>query len=269
MTVKNSKVGIPSEPRKDKRTRFVQTDISAHEAWAKLIMKHSAAAAFMHLLVARMDRGTNAVVASQGVLAKMMGCTTRSIRNYIAVLEEDKWIQVVSLGKGSTNAYVVNSMVAWSKARDDLQYSQFSAQVIADIDDQKDKKLTGDLRKIPVIFDSEEQLPSGEHEEPPSQALFDGMEPELPSIIGDAHLQESLPNLDDERIYGLSCPFCNDLTKHKMEYPSEDWKDPNIPDDKLTRADLSSRKESAYVNLYVCKVCDGAHYPPVQPDPYG
>lgn len=197
MTVKNSKVGIPSEPRKDKRTRFVQTDISAHEAWAKLIMKHSAAAAFMHLLVARMDRGTNAVVASQGVLAKMMGCTTRSIRNYIAVLEEDKWIQVVSLGKGSTNAYVVNSMVAWSKARDDLQYSQFTAQVIADAEDQKDKSLTGDLRKIPVIFDSEEQLPSGDRGEPPSQALFEGMEPELPSINGDSHLQERLPNLDN------------------------------------------------------------------------
>lgn len=197
MTDKNSKVGIPSEPRKDKRTRFVQTDISAHEAWAKLIMKHRAAAAFMHLLVARMDRGTNAVVASHGVLAKMMGCTTRSVRRYIEVLEEDNWIQVVSLGKGATNAYVVNSMVAWSKARDDLQYSHFTAQVIADAEDQKDKSLTGDLRKIPVIFDSEEQLPSGDRGEPPSQALFEGMEPELPSINGDSHLQESLPNLDN------------------------------------------------------------------------
>jgi hypothetical protein len=130
-----------------------------------------------------MDRGTNAVVASHSVLAKMLGCSTRSIRNYISVLEDDKWIQVVTLGKGSTNAYVVNSMVAWSQSRDNLKYSQFNAQVIADSDDQSQQVVEGDLRKIPVLISgNEQQLPTGRSDNPPTQTLIEGFEPQLPSI---------------------------------------------------------------------------------------
>lgn len=183
--VTKGKVGLPSKPKNNQRARWVQTEASAHEAWARLILKHRSAAAFMHLLVSRMDRTTNAVVASHGVLAKLMGCTTRSVRNYINVLAEDKWIQVVSLGKGSTNAYVINSMVAWSQERENLKHSNFTAQVIADAEDQ-DGKLDGDLRRIPVLFSGDEQqLPSGKaNNEPPSQTLLEGFEPDLPAING-------------------------------------------------------------------------------------
>ncbi|WP_121953447.1 helix-turn-helix domain-containing protein [Pseudoalteromonas sp. MelDa3] len=179
------KVGLPSKPAADKRSRWVQTEASAHEAWARLILKHRGAAAFMHMLVSRMDRNTNAVVASYNVLAKLLGCSPRSVKNYIDVLVKDKWIQVVSLGKGATNAYVVNSMVAWSQNRESLKYSTFSAQVIADADDQDQTAIsTGDLRKIPVLFSGDEQqLPTGVRgTEPPVQTLLDGTEPELPSI---------------------------------------------------------------------------------------
>ena len=177
------KIGTPSKPSESKRNQWVQTDKSAHEAWARLILKHKNAAACMHLLVSRMDRSTNAVVASHSVLAKMLGCSTRSIRNYISVLEEDRWIQVISLGKGSTNAYVVNSMVAWSQSRDNLKYSQFNAQVIADSDDQSQQSIKGDLRKIPVLISgNEQQLPTGGSDNPPTQTLIEGFEPQLPSI---------------------------------------------------------------------------------------
>lgn len=192
--MEKKKVGLPSKPATDKHSRWIQTEASAHEAWARLILKHKNAAAFMHLLVSRMDRNTNAVVASHAVLAKLLGCTTRSIRNYIAVLEGDRWIQVVSLGKGATNAYVVNSMVAWSQNRENLKYSTFSAQIIADADDQIQTAIsTGDLRKIPVLFSGDEQqLPSGARgTEPPVQTLLDGTEPELPSIH-----PEQQPELD-------------------------------------------------------------------------
>jgi hypothetical protein len=174
------KLGLPSEPRKDTRGRWVQTEASAHEAWAKLILKHRSAAAFMHLLVSRMDRNTNAVVASQGVLAKIMGCHVRSIKNYIDVLVEDRWIQVVSLGKGSTNAYVINSMVAWSQDRENLKHSSFTAQVIADADDQK-QSLEGKIRKIPVLFSDEHQVIYDDGGDPPSQRSIHGLEPELPT----------------------------------------------------------------------------------------
>jgi dihydroxyacetone kinase DhaKLM complex PTS-EIIA-like component DhaM len=193
--VSKGKIGLPSEAPKSKRNRWIQTEASSHEAWAKLILKHQSAAAFMHTLVARMDRNTNAVVASQGVLAKMMGVSIRSIKNWIRVLEEDKWIQVVKLGKGTANAYVVNSMVGWAQARDNLQYSQFSAQVIADIEDQNPEMLKGDLRKIPVLFDGDEQLPAGLGEPPPSQPLLEGTEPDLPAIREE---QQELP-LDESQ----------------------------------------------------------------------
>jgi len=149
----------------------------------------------MHMLVSRMDRNTNAVVASYNVLAKLLGCSPRSVKNYIDVLAKDKWIQVVSLGKGATNAYVVNSMVAWSQNRENLKYSTFSAQVIADTEDQDPTAITtGDLRKIPVLFSGDEQqLPSGERgSEPPVQTLLEGTEPDLPTIDGSTDKQQEL-----------------------------------------------------------------------------
>lgn len=181
-------IGTPSKPASDKHGRWIQTEASAHEAWARLILKHKGAAAFMHLLVSRMDRSSNAVVASHAVLSKMLDCSPRSIKNYINVLEKDRWIQVISLGKGATNAYVVNSMVAWSQVRENLKYSTFSAKVIADADEQSNKLSTkNDLRKIPVLFSAnEQQLPSGERgSEPPVQTLMEGLEPDLPSITNE------------------------------------------------------------------------------------
>ena len=176
-------IGVPSKPISDKRGRWVQTEISAHEAWARLIIKHRGAAAFMHMLVSRMDSNSNAVVASHAVLAKMQDCSTRTIKNYIDTLAKDRWIQVVSLGKGATNAYVVNSMVAWSQSRENLKHSKFTAQVIADFEDQREILNKTDLRKIPVLFSSEQQLPTGNRgSEPPAQTLLDGTEPDLPSI---------------------------------------------------------------------------------------
>jgi hypothetical protein len=182
---KPQNLGTSAKSKKDARGRWLQTEASAHEAWAMLIMKHKNAAAFMHVLVSQMDRGSNAVVASHGVLANLMNCSVRSIKNYIAVLSADKWIQVLSMGKGSTNAYIVNSMVAWGQKRDNLRYSRFSAQVIVKSDDQNQTSLIGDLRKIPVLFEgNEQQLPAGQSGEPPSQKLLDGFEPDLPTISG-------------------------------------------------------------------------------------
>lgn len=193
-----TKVGLPSKPKADKRARWVQTEASSHEAWARLTLSHPKAAALMHLLCSRMDRTTNAVACSHKILAKMMGCSDRSVRTYLKQLEEDKWVQVVSLGKGATNAYVVNSTVAWSQNRDNLQYAQFTAQVIADAEDQAPEVLQADIRKIPTLFDGEEQMPTDNHGEPPSQRILQGLEPDLPSIKGDAHLQCPLPHLDDK-----------------------------------------------------------------------
>jgi hypothetical protein len=176
------KVGVPSKTHPNRPGAFLQTERAAHEQWAMLVLQHPKAAALMHLLCSKMDVSTNAVVASQSVLAQMLGCCVRSLKTYIKTLEDNRWIQVVSLGKGSTNAYVVNSMVAWAKDRDTLKYATFTAQVIASVEDQSPIALTADLRRIPVLFNGDMQLPSGESAEPPSQMLLDGVDHDLPAI---------------------------------------------------------------------------------------
>lgn len=124
----------------------------------------------------------NAVIVPQKVLAQMLGVTDRTIRTAIADLAAERWIQVVRIGKGKEAAYVINDQVAWGQSRDQLRLSAFSATVIADAEDQDGLTIDGTpLRRLPTLYPSERQLPSGHGLEPPSQPFLDGMEPDMPA----------------------------------------------------------------------------------------
>jgi len=170
------------------RNSWVQTERAAHEAWVQLMVKAPMAARLAHVLVAHMDGASNALVASQGTLGRLMGGVHRNtVRRAIDTLEQERWIEVVQLGgKGGALAYVVNSRVAWSRSRSDMQYAKFSAQVIASGDEQT-LPLPGrePLRQVPVLMAGEQQMPSGPGAEPPSQPSIDGLEPDLPAIQHD------------------------------------------------------------------------------------
>lgn len=142
----------------------------------------------MHHLVAHMGH-LNAVVVSQKTLAKLMGCSLRTVQYAIADLVAERWIQVVKLnGPGTVSAYVVNDRVAWGQPRDQLCLSVFSAAVVADIEDQDQAALDhSDLRRIPALYPGERQLPTGPGEPPPAQPAIEGMEPNLPALREDAH----------------------------------------------------------------------------------
>lgn len=189
---KMKKISAPPEigtPAKHKAGQWVQTERKAHEAWARLIGKKPRAAELLHHLVAQMGH-QNAVVVSQKVLAELLGVTDRTIRTAIADLVAERWIQVVRLGKGKEAAYVVNDRVAWGQSRDQLRLSTFSATVVADLDDQEEALLGhADLRRIPTLYPGEYQLPTGPGEEPPTQPTFPSMEPDLPTLTSDLHLQ--------------------------------------------------------------------------------
>ncbi|MCE3601997.1 helix-turn-helix domain-containing protein, partial [Massilia sp. P8910] len=179
------KIGLPVDAS---RNTWVQTERSAHEAWAKLGRANPMASSLMHELVASMG-SQNAVVISQKTLAKMMECHVKTVQRAIDHLAADKWIQVVSMGgAGTINAYVVNDQVAWGEKRGNMPTtSTFSARVIADIDDQSEHTLVlSNLRRIPTLYPGEMQLPSGPGGEPPSQPSIPGMEPDLPALTGDA-----------------------------------------------------------------------------------
>lgn len=183
------KIGVPLDVS---RHTWVQTERSAHEAWSKLTRANPIASALMHELVASMG-SQNAVVISQKTLAKMLECHVKTVQRAIEHLVADRWIQVVSMGgAGTINAYVVNDQVAWGEKRGNMpRTSTFSARVIADIDDQSQETLVmSNLRRIPTLYPGEMQLPSGPGGDPPSQPSIPGMEPDLPTISGDADREE-------------------------------------------------------------------------------
>lgn len=171
-------IGVPVV----KPGQWVQTERKAHEAWAMLGLRKLIAGAVLHKLVAQMGH-QNAVVVPQKVLAQLLGVHERSIRRAIIDLVEEKWIQVVRLGKGKEAAYLVNDRVAWGQKRSELCLSSFSATIIADALDQDEATLSATpLRRIPTIYPGERQLPSGPGENPPSQPSIPGLEPDLPSL---------------------------------------------------------------------------------------
>lgn len=165
---------------------WVQTDRSAHEAWAQFLALKGATAAsrVLHILIARMaDR--NAVVISQGALADELKVDPRTVRRAIALLRDHNWIQTISLGgaKSGVQGYIVNSRVAWQGSRDGIRYSTFDATVYASEKEQEADSIENQqpLHRLPELYPGEKQLPSGEGLPPVSQPFFDGLEPDLPS----------------------------------------------------------------------------------------
>lgn len=174
-----TRMSPPTDIRRVPRGTFVQTDRASHEAWAQLTARKPAASAVLHLLSASIGN-QNAVVVSQKTMAKILGVTDRTIRNAVTDLEAGNWLQVVRIGAGRECAYILNDRVAWADKRDNLRLSRFSAEVIADADDQTVATLSDDeLRKLPRM--GEAQLPSGEGLPPISQPFFEGLEPDLPA----------------------------------------------------------------------------------------
>ena len=166
-------------------TRWVQTERRAHEAWAALLRKAPRAAELMHLLVAQMG-DHNAIVVSQGTLAKMMGRNRRTVQRALDELEAGNWVHALQIGdRGTVNAYVVNDRVAWHGKRDGLRHSLFSAAVVVAEEEQGIEalaRLSEPLMALPTMFGGEEQLPSGDGLAPPSEPDLPGMEPDLPSV---------------------------------------------------------------------------------------
>jgi DNA-binding transcriptional MocR family regulator len=187
-------------PAKHSQGRWVQTERKAHEDWANLIARKPRAAQLLHHLVAQMGH-QNAVVVSQKVLSQLMGVSVDTVARAVRDLVSSHWIQVVRIGKGKEAAYVVNDRVAWGQPRDQLRLSTFSATVIADLDDQEPETLEHrDLRRIPTLYPGEQQLPGGAGLPPPSQPSFDGLEPDLPSLAGDAAERAELERLGQQRL---------------------------------------------------------------------
>lgn len=174
------------KPKDPKPGEWVQTERAAHEAFAALIGKSPLAAKIMHTLVSEVGEH-NAVVISQGVLADLVGASRQGVQKALGILQRDRWIEIRQVGDRATvNAYVVNDRVAWFGDRDARRYSLFSATVVVSSKEQADTDSLDDphrkpLRKLPMIYPGERQLPTGDGLPPPSEPPFPGMEPDLPA----------------------------------------------------------------------------------------
>lgn len=190
MTTEKTRGGSRAVTRQTLGTRattgpstWVQTDRAAHEAWGRLTIANPRAAGLLHTLVARMGE-RNAVVVSRSTLAALMGCSEATIKRAVADLKAGNWIEVVQLGgKGGVNAYLVNSAVAWGQPRDQLHLAHFSATVVANAAEQDADVLEHrQLRRIPVLYPGEQQLPTGEGEGSTSESAASGELPDLPAL---------------------------------------------------------------------------------------
>lgn len=192
-------------PKSPKPGEWVQTERAAHEAFAALIGKSPLAAKIMHALVSRVA-DHNAVVISQGVLADIVGASRQGVQKALKILERDRWIEIRQVGDHATvNAYVVNDRVAWFGDREGRKYSLFSATVIVSSEEQADADSLDDLhrkplRKLPMIYPGERQLPTGDGLPPPSQPSFPGLEPDLPARQADPE------QMDLEDLTGQALP---------------------------------------------------------------
>ena len=169
---------------------WVQTERAAHEAWGALIAKAPKAAQLMHVLVARVGPH-NAVVVSQNTLMALTKASRRTVQRALAVLVEDRWIEVRQVGQnGTVNAYIINDRVAWTGKRDGIRYSLFSASVVVSDEEQPDRDQIGHqkpLRRVPSIGRGEQQLPTGPGLPPPSEPPFPGLEHDLPTTQDQNH----------------------------------------------------------------------------------
>jgi hypothetical protein len=131
----------------------VQTERKTHEAWADLLRRAPKAGVLLHYFAALIGQ-QNSVVISQKTLAKLLGCSVKTVSRAVEVLVLEKYIEVVKLnGPGSVCAYVINDRVVFHGKRENLRYSRFSSVVVADQADQDESELTlENLRKVPVLF---------------------------------------------------------------------------------------------------------------------
>jgi hypothetical protein len=187
------------------RASFVQTELEVHEAWGHLTAggpQYARAASLLHLMVARMDK-QSAIVASREVLAEFAGCSVSTIKRSLKILQEANWIEIVSIGKGGTNAYLINSRVAWRAERKLLPTAAFTATVIASSRDQEPEVLAFEekdrplLRRIPTIYSNERQLPTGNREIPPVQRGLPGIENDPPALLIPEHVDQETGEIYD------------------------------------------------------------------------
>jgi hypothetical protein len=154
---------------------FVQVSRKYLDELDELAFRSPAARKLLTSLVKAMNK-QNAVMVSQESLVKLTALSKPTVKRAVALLREQNWIEVVKVG--TANVYRVNSGVFWT-ARADGRWTSFSAEVIANFDEQDEVTKatpTPKLRHIPYVQADEDVIVSGTElgsDDPPEQSQLD------------------------------------------------------------------------------------------------
>lgn len=154
---------------------WLQVEKKAHRAMAIFGAKNGTALAVLHLLTARLNRGTNAVIMSHEAIASAIGITSRTAKEATKKLEAAKFVQV--LKSGTSNVYVINSRVAWQGVRG-MRHASFNAELVV-VEQEQDRPVdqlieeSKTLQHVPILDFNERLLVGNEDLPPPDQQEMD------------------------------------------------------------------------------------------------
>lgn len=126
----------------------------------KTLMGEWPLAAKLYLFLAEhIEDNTGAVVASQELLAKELGVTTRTIRRVTTWLDEKNIVPRIRLGAGTIYAYCLKPEEVWKSWDNAKDYAAFRTKTLAR------KKDNGDIkRRLKMLTISQQELPTSEDE---------------------------------------------------------------------------------------------------------
>ena len=146
---------------------WLMMDKKPIQALKKLAIEHPIAMGALMHMVENMSR-SNAFMASQQSIAKSLNVSTVAVKKAVAVLHDLKFVQIVKIG--TSNAYIVNTKVAWQGNRG-ARFAHFHADIVAYEVEQKGIDLddTTPLNQLPRLEGDERLLVGNDPIDPPDQ----------------------------------------------------------------------------------------------------
>ncbi len=101
------------------------------QGWLRLqnLMSKAPHAAKLYILLAENIDGKGAVIATQGVLAELLGVSSKSIQRYSALLEKEKALVRIPL-QGGVYAYALNPEEVWKAYDKQKEYAAFNTRTL-------------------------------------------------------------------------------------------------------------------------------------------
>lgn len=142
---------------------WAQVSLDAMNQLGDLMDRNTNAAKLLVRLMKHMhDAGPHGgvVVASRQTMTELLNCSMPTVERALRTLIKEGWVQRIKIG--GAHALAINSQIAWTNNRNNLQFAVFSATVIASRKEQDAIALQPPpLRTLPIIGRDELALAIG------------------------------------------------------------------------------------------------------------